>query len=271
MEQRGVVLGAIAKVLNAGGSALVTVYDAMVSIKTGVGQGEKGRLKARLRACEKKLVRLYVEIGKEVAQREPGARMSAAGEAVLKLAAENRAEIERIKQHLIDLEIAEKAARDAAMARARKRAAPAAKPGEPAAAEAQQAREVSTDTVTEKAKEIVAAAPQTLTQEIATDLAAVEAVEAGDAAAAVVTEEAAGMPPDAAEAPEDELQEGTPDAEAPAAKEAAPDAVTEAGGTGEALENLLKSDLLKLCQDKGIEADKRMTKSEIIELIRERL
>ena len=70
MKQRGLLLRGIAKVLNAGGSALVDFYDTAASMKAGVFQGEKRTLRARLREYEKKMERLYYEIGKEVALRD---------------------------------------------------------------------------------------------------------------------------------------------------------------------------------------------------------
>ena len=103
--------------------------------------------------------------------------------------------------------------------------------GEPAASEAPVASEGSTDAVTEKAKEIVA---------------------------------------EAAETPEHELQKDTAESEAPVAVEVATGAVTEENTAPEVLEKMLKGDLLELCIEKGIEADKKMTKPEIIELILKR-
>jgi len=279
MEQRGVVLSAIARVLNAGGAALVNVYDAVASIKTGVGPGERGRLRARLRECEYKSARLYLEIGKEVALREPTAQMSAAGEAGIELAAKYRAEMEKIRRRLKDLEEEEKAAREAAITRARKKPEPAPSAGEPAAVEAPEAEEASTDAVAEETKEIVVAVAETQAPEIDADTPASEAVEAGQAPMDVVTEEVEDI---VAKADEAQTQEMAPDSAASAEPEAgnvAAGVVTEeatgmpaeAGATTEALENMLKSDLLKLCLEKGIEPDKRMAKAEIIKLLAGRL
>lgn len=293
MEQRGVVLGAIARVLNAGGSALVNVYDAVASLKAGVGPGEKGRLKARLRECEKKLARLYLEIGKEVAVRETAEQMSATGEAGIKLAAEYRAEAAKIRQRLQEMEEEEKAAREAALARARKRPEPAPRAAEPASVEAPETVEVSADPVTEERKEIVvveaetpaafvlvadhqqpaeiaaeekndivADAEEAQTPEMEPESASPAEPEDEDLAEDVVTEEAVAAQ-ESPKAPSDSME--------PVIGEALPDAVTEAGAAPEALATMLKSDLLKLCSDKGIEPDKRMTKAEIIDLLRGRL
>jgi hypothetical protein len=231
MEQRGLLLRGIARVLNAGGCALLSVYDAAASIRTGVLPGEKGNLKAQLREYEKKMDRLYYEIGKEVTLVESKPQMSAAGEAGIKLVASYRVEIEKIKQRLKQIEEEEKAAREAAIESARARAKPAADAGEPAAAGAPAASEASTGAKTEEAKEVVA---------------------------------------EAAETPEPELPKGTAATEVPGASETSPGAATEEKTSSEALEKMLKSDLLKLCIEKGIEADKKMTKPEIIELILKR-
>jgi len=192
MEQRGVLLRGIARVLNAGGCALLNIYDAATSIKikTSVLPGEKGNLRAQLAESEKR--------------------------------------IEKIKQRIKAIEEEEKAAREAAIKSAGTKAEPVADAGEPAASKAPVASEVSTDAVTEEAKEIVA---------------------------------------EAAETPEHELQKGPAESEAPVAGEASPDAVTEKKAATEELEKMLKGDLLKLCKEKEIEANERMTKAAIIELI----
>ena len=193
MEQRGVLLKGIARVLNAGGCALLNIYDAATSIKTSktsVLPGEKGSLQARLAESEKRM--------------------------------------EKIKQRILAIEEEEKAAREAATKSAETKAEPVADAGEPAASAAPAAAEGSTDAVAEEAKEIVAAA---------------------------------------AETPEHELQKDTTEFEAPVDGEASIGAETKEEVSTEVLETMLKADLLKLCMEKGIEADKRMTKTEIIALI----
>jgi len=196
MEQRGVLLRGIARVLNAGGCALLNIYDAATSIKTSktsVLPGEKGSLQAQLGESEKG--------------------------------------IEKIKQRIKAIEEEEKAAREAATKSAETKAEPVAEAGEHAASAAPVGSEVSTDAGTEKAKGIVA---------------------------------------EAAETPEHELQKDTAESEAPVAGEASPGAVMQENTATEGLEKMLKGDLLKLCLEKGIEADKKMTKPEIIELILKR-
>ena len=172
MKQRGVLLRGIAGVLNASGCVILNVYDAVTSIKTGILPGERGTLKARLREYEKKLERLYYEIGREVAVREYSTQMSAEGEAGIKLAADYRVEIENIKKRIKEIEI-----------------------------------------------------------------------------------------------PDHELQKDSDESEAPVAGEKLPDAETEEKADTAVLETLLKSDLLNICSEKGIEANKRMTKADLIELI----
>ena len=196
MEQRGVLLKGIARVLNAGGCALLNIYDAATSIKTSktsVLPGAKEGLQAQLAESEKRM--------------------------------------EKIKQRILAIEDEEKAAREAATKSAETKAEPVADAGEPAASAAPAAAEGSTDAVAEEAKEIVAAA---------------------------------------AETPEHELQKDTAEPEAPVAGEVATDAVTQENTATEVFEKMLTSDLLKLCLEKGIEADKKMTKPEIIALILER-
>ena len=196
MEQRGVLLRGIARVLNAGGCALLNIYDAATSIKTSktsVLPGAKEGLQAQLAESEKRM--------------------------------------EKIKQRIRAIEEEEKAAREAAIKSAETKAEPVAEAGEPAASAAPVASEVSTDAVTEGVSEKVA---------------------------------------EAAETPDHELQKDTAEAEAPVVGEASPGAVTQENTAAEGFEKMLKSDLLKLCLEKGIEADKKMTKPEIIELILKR-
>ena len=275
MEQRGVLLRGIARVLNAGGSALVDIYDAATSIKISVLPGEKGNLKARLKEYEKKMERLYYEIGKEVALREYTAQTSAAGEAGIKLVAEYRVKIEKIKQRIKEIEEEEKAAKEAAIDSAGARAKPAPEPiedaGEPAASEAPEAGEVSTgpaaDEVSEEIKEIVTEAAETQAQGIDTDTAESAEPEAGEVSPGVATEEVSDILAEAAETPEHELQKDTTESEAPVDGEASVGAEKKEEASTEVLETMLKADLLKLCMEKGIEADKRMTKTEVIALI----
>jgi len=226
---RGVLLSGIAEVLNAGGSALLKLYDAVTAITTTVLPGEKGNLRAQLKEYEKKIERLYSEIGKEVVLREDTAHLSAAGEAGIKRVAEYQAEIEKIKQSIEKIEAEEKAAatkkatkeRSAAMVRTAPETTskPIADAEESAVTEVPEGSSVSTEAATEETKDVTAEATETPAQEMATDTAA------------------------------------TADAE------------TKEVATTEVLETMLKGDLLKLCREKGIEADKRMTKAEIIELI----
>lgn len=228
MEQRSVLLRGIARVLNAGGSALLDIYDTATSIKTSLLPGEKGKLKAQLREYEKKIERLYYEIGKEVALREYTAQTSAAAEAKIKLVADCRVKIEGIKQSVREIEEREKAAARAATGPAGAKAQPAAHAGAQTASEAPVASEVSTGVVTEDITDILAEA----------------------------------------ETPGQKLQEETAKSGVPVAGGSSPGAETKQEAVPEALEEMLKSELLKICTDKGIGANERMTKAAIIELIK---
>ena len=97
--------------------------------------------------------------------------------------------------------------------------------------------------------------------------AAPAAPVAGEGSPDAVAEEEKEIVAEAAEPPEPERQKEPAESEAPVAGEAMPGAVAEGKATTEELEAMLKSDLLELCMKKGIEADKRMTKAEIIDLI----
>jgi hypothetical protein len=224
MEERGVVLRGIARVLNAGGSALLDVYDAVTLLSTGTSSGEKGTLDARLKEYEKKVERLYCDIGREVALRVDMAETSAAVEAARSVVAEYQAEIEKIKGRLSEIAAAKKA-QDAGAGKGA-RARQAADGQEPGAPEPQATREEAPDAGTGDGKE--------------TD---------GEAAAA----------------PAQEFQRDAVESAATAG-ETSPDSEKEETATG-GLETLLKSDLLKICREKGIEADRKMTKAEIIGLI----
>lgn len=233
MEQRGVLLRGIATFLNAGGSALVDMYDTAISVMTDVLPGEKGKFKAQLKEYEKKIEQLYCEIGKDVVLRDNTAQMSAATEAKTKLVAEYQAEIEKIKQRVQQIE-------EEAAAASKKKAA-------------------------QHAAARVKAAPESPSPPIA------------DAEEFAVT----GLPEDssaATEAAMEETKDVTTEAPAPeivadAAESAEPETAAESTdnkpeeAASAELETLLKNDLLQRCSEKGIEADKRMTKAEIIALL----
>ncbi|MEI7635850.1 MAG: hypothetical protein WCJ37_00970 [Syntrophus sp. (in: bacteria)] len=326
MEQRGILLDGIARVLNAGGSALLNVYDAVTAFTTAVLPGEKGSLSAQLREYEKKIERLYCEIGKEVVLREDTAHLSMAGEAGIKRVAEYQTEITKIKQRIQLIEAEEKAAAAAKKEALKARAASVKTMSEPksktiadkealkestpakvktapeltadvaGAAEPEVAEEsavtelpedssVATEAVTEATADVSVEAAGTPASEIAA--VAAEAIKPGiadesidnapdevvdifaDGTAAPVPEIAVD-PVVAEESIEAALEEATDvpgetGADALSADHA--DAETKEAATTEELEEMLKTDLLTLCKEKGIEADKRMTKAEIIELI----
>ena len=233
MDKRGVLLSGIAEVLNAGGSALIKLYDAVTAITTTVLPGEKGNLRAQLREYEKKIERLYSEIGKEVVLRADTAHLSAAGEAGIKRVAEYQAEIEKIKQSIEKIEAEEKAA---ATQKATK---------ERSAARVRTAPETTSKPIADAEESAVTGVPEgsSVSTEAATEAA---------------TEETKDVLAEATETPAQEMATDTA---------VAADAETKEVATTEVLETMLKGDLLKLCREKGIEADKRMTKAVIIELI----
>jgi hypothetical protein len=265
MEKRGVWLSGIARVLNAGGSALLDVYDAVTAITTGVSFGEKGNLRVRLREYEKKIESLYCEIGKEVVLHEETAHLSEAGEAGIKQVAEYQAEIEKIKQRIQNIEAEEKAAaaakKEAARERAPARVKTAPEPrSEPIAGAEEYAVTVApedssplAEAATEETKDVLAEAAETPAPEMAADAAESAEPEAAEES----TDNTPVMAADTLEAAEPE----------PEAAAVVADAGTKEAATTEALEMMLKRDLLKLCKERGIEADKRMTKAGIIELI----
>jgi hypothetical protein len=286
MEQRGILLSGIARVLNAGGSALLNVYDAATSIKTLVAPGEKGSLRAQLGEYEKKLERLYCEIGKEVVLRADSASLSAAGEDGIKVAAGYQMEMEKIRLQMQKIEAEEKAAAAAAKreaaperAAARVKKTPAAPAAPTAAAEesagteppadspvaveetpdtpAEMAEFAETEAAAESA-EIIAAVDETAAPEIVADTAEFAEPEAA-------TEPADSTPGESADIPVEAI--ATPEREEDTAGPEATTAETEQDAAPVDLELLLKSDLLQICSEKGIEADKKMTKAELIELI----
>jgi hypothetical protein len=278
MEQKGVLLRGIASVLNAGGSALLNIYDVATSIKTIVLPGEKGTLSAQLRDYEKKLELLYGEIGKEVVLREDNAGLSAAGEAGIKRAAECQAEIEKIKQRIQKITADEKAAlaakKEAAQecAAARPKRAPEAATEETEdvaagvtetplgemAAEATETVDEPTDKTPEKSVDTAVEVAETVAPEMVADLPESAEPEAAG--------ESTDMPVAEAEIRELEMQEEAVESEMSVAGETSAAVETEGAAVIE-LETLPKSDLMQMCSEKGIEVDKKMTKAEIIALI----
>jgi hypothetical protein len=253
MEQRGVWLRGIARVLNAGGSALLNFYDAATSMKIVVLPGEKGSLRAQIGEYEKKIGRLYHEIGSEVVLREDKAHLSEAGEAGIRRVAEYQAEIEKIKQRIQEIEAAEKAA-----AAARKEAAK-----ECCTARVKTASEPLTEVkeyaMTETPEEISVSTeePDAVTAEPVT---AEESIDDKP-------EEVKDVKVEAAETPVPEMAADTVESAEPEDGAVAVDVEVTEAATTEVLETMLKDDLLKLCKERGIEADKRMTKAGIIELM----
>jgi len=256
MEQQGVLLRGIARVLNAGGSALLNIYDAATSIKTIVLPGEKGTLSAQMREYERKLELIYGEIGKEVALREESAGLSAAAEAGIKLVAEYQAEIEKIRLRLQEIAAEEKAA-----AAAKKEAAPASA----AAARAKTAPEAAT----EETRDVSAEVAETPAAEMAADVPESAEPEAAAESTDNTPEISSDILVTATETLAQKLHEKTTESEAPpVAGVPLTGAETKQEAVPEVLEEMLKSTLLKLCADSGMDADPRMTKAALIELIK---
>ncbi len=87
--------------------------------------------------------------------------------------------------------------------------------------------------------------------------------------AAVAEEEVAGAEPEeevAGAEPEEEVAEAEPEEEVAEAEEVA-EGAEDVEHTEEKLKRMLKSELLSLCEEKGIECDQTLTKAEIIERI----
>lgn len=225
MEQRGVLLNGIAWVLNAGGSALLNVYDTVTAITATVLPGEKGNLIAQLREYEKKIERQYCEIGKEVVLREDAAHLSAAGETGIKRAAEYQAEIEKIKQRLQQIEEDEKAAAAAKKEAMKERVAARVKATTEPALKRGTGKEVEEERAAEKVKTVsepilepdveaeqpaMAEAPEDTTM-AAEDATSVEAVLEGtkDESAEAVEAPAPEMVADADETQKQEVSEAS--------------------------------------------------------------
>jgi molybdenum-dependent DNA-binding transcriptional regulator ModE len=271
MEQPNIVLRGIAQGLNAVGSALVFVYDAAASTVSQVLPGEKEKLKGKIKEYEKKIERLYFDIGKEVSKEEDRVEVSAVGEAGLKLIAEYRNEIKKIKQGLQEIEEAEKIARQQAL---QKRES-GQKLKRPEAKEPVMTSEKSApgEEIAQEAEPGVPAEPPLA-----------EGPVAGGPSPEAGMEEEKPVETQESEPPQEALLEEASAEEMPVAGSPSPEAETEEEkpaeaqesetlpeelrkGTPEGLEIMLKVDLLALGTEKGIEVDRRMTKAEIIELI----
>jgi len=109
MDQKGELFRGLAKTLNAGGTALVSVFDTVAKAVTKVLPGEKEGLKSKVREYQKKIEKQYYEIGKEVLKQTDMAKASEAGEAGVKLALEYEREINKIQKRINEIEEEEKA------------------------------------------------------------------------------------------------------------------------------------------------------------------
>jgi hypothetical protein len=272
MGQRNVVLQGIAAALNGVGSALVSIYDLAASSLGNVLPGEKEKLKGKIREYEQKIERLYSEVGKEISKEGETTRLSAAGEAALVLIAEHRIEIEKIKQGIQAAEEAERKGKERVPQE--KESGPKAK-----GQETEEPVIISPISDPEGIIEKETEPGETLAEPAPAETIASPGLEM-EAEKETRTEEA--------EPPTETLPPETPDAEGPIMDNAASDVKSEvetetekealpesaetpqgkpAKYTRELLGNKLKGDLLALGTEKGIAADKNMTKAEIIELL----
>jgi hypothetical protein len=266
MEQRSVFLRGIAGVLNAGGSALLDIYDTATSMMVRLVPGEKEKPKAQLREYEKKIEELYYEIGKEVALRE-SAQTSAATEAKIKLVSDYRVKIEEIKQSLREIEEKERAAAKAATDGARVKAEPAEHAGADAASDVGAATAIPAGVAAEEGKENAEAAEAR--EAIAAGPTQSAEPEAGQVAAVAQLKEMTAISGEA-ETPPQELLPETAGSGVPIAGESSPGPEMKQEAVPEELDTMLKGELLKICTDRGIDADQRMTKAAIIELIKKK-
>lgn len=264
MEQRNVFLHGIATALNAFGSALVSVYDLTASTLGNVWQGEKEKPNGKIREYEQKIERLYAEVGKEISKDNETTRLSAAGEAALSLIAEYRLEMEKIKQGIQSVAKTERPEKETAPQE--KEPVPMEKGPEPeapviAAPVAEAEEKIEEESKPEENIAEPSPAETTVTLKASPDL---EMEAEKEIPAEPVTDTRDSEVPLTAEAPSE--------AEKETEKEASPDSGEPEQEkpviyTQEMLGNKLKGDLLALCTAKGLEADKSMTKAEIIELL----
>jgi hypothetical protein len=273
MEQRNIVLRGIATALNTFGSTLVTVYDLTASALGKVLPDEKEKLRGKIREHEEKIERLYSEVGKEVSKEGDMARLSAAGEAALSLIAENRIEIERIKQGIHAIEEAERKEKERVLQE--KESAERLKGAEPEETVKAAGESAPEEKIEKKAE----------TEEIRAEPSLEDTIVTFKASPGLVIEAEKEEPlTEVAEPPKETLPLDTRDPGVPITDDASSDfekgtekeALTESAEapqgkpakyTRELLGNKLKGDLLTLCTEKGIVADKSMTKAEIIELL----
>ena len=278
MEQRNIVLRGIATVLNTFGSSLVAVYDLAASTLGSALPGEKEKLKGEIREYEKKMERLYSEVGREVSKEGDMTRLSAVGEAALNLIEGHRLEIEKIKSGLQAIEEAERKEKERVLQE--KESAGRLKRAEPeetvkAAGESAPGGKIEKEALTVEAEPPIKTPSLEEPLELKTPAAAAELSGSG-----MEPEQEMGTEED--EPPREAPPEDTPapkvllTGEDSSGVESEKEALAESSEshhrkptiyTMGILGNKLKGDLLALCIEKGIEADKSMTKAEIIELL----
>jgi len=110
MRGNTIILNSIAKTMNAGGSAIVAVFDAGAAAfnctMSALSPGEKSKLRSRIKALEKKIRALYVAIAKETSKYpDPSAALES--ESVIATLADIKdynSEIELMKQRIAEIE-----------------------------------------------------------------------------------------------------------------------------------------------------------------------
>ncbi|MEI6205398.1 MAG: hypothetical protein WCP20_01315 [Desulfuromonadales bacterium] len=110
MRQDAIILNTIAKAMNAGGSAIVSVFDAGTAAfnctMSALSPGERIKLVGRIKTCETKIRALHTEIAKESAKfSDPSAVLeSEAVKAILATIKLLTAQIEYMKQRIAELD-----------------------------------------------------------------------------------------------------------------------------------------------------------------------
>ena len=110
MRGNTIILNTIARTLNAGGSAIVSVFDAGAATfnctMSALSPGEKSKLRSRIKALEKKIRALYVAIAKETSKYpDPSAALES--ESVIATLADIKdynSEIELMTQRIAEIE-----------------------------------------------------------------------------------------------------------------------------------------------------------------------
>ena len=110
MRRKAILLNTIARAMNAGGTAIVSVYDAGAAAVTGtmsaLSRGERTTIGGKIKTLEKKILALTVEIAKETAK-YPDTAEALQAESVTALHTtimECKNEIEQLKERLAEID-----------------------------------------------------------------------------------------------------------------------------------------------------------------------